>query len=168
MTPGLAGGPPFPVKAKKGAIVAIASTDKPSVPLAVGTCVVDVASLGRVQGAKGHAVQTMHWSGDEIWSYSVSRKPGVSPPDNIPGWLQDDEIQNIAGRTEGMDIDDDEEEDGGVTLDVGQTTNVGPGQGFAGEEDKDEKSQEEESAQADVKEMTTKGTTKCSKSHTCY
>lgn len=35
MIPGLAGGPPFPEKAKKGAIVAVASTDRPSVPVAV-------------------------------------------------------------------------------------------------------------------------------------
>ena len=50
MTPGLAGGPPFPERAKKGTVVAVASTERPSVPMMVGWCEIDVSALGKVQG----------------------------------------------------------------------------------------------------------------------
>ncbi|KKY28727.1 putative translation machinery-associated protein [Diplodia seriata] len=42
MTPGLQNGPPFPQKAKKGAVVAVASLENPTVPVAVGVCEIDV------------------------------------------------------------------------------------------------------------------------------
>ena len=85
MTPGLAG-PPFPPHAVTGAMVAIASLNSPSVPVAVGTCAIDIASLTSTAGAKGHAVEVMHWVGDEVWSYSTTARPGRQPPEQLEGW----------------------------------------------------------------------------------
>ncbi|EOD52216.1 putative rna binding protein ligatin protein [Neofusicoccum parvum UCRNP2] len=56
MTPGLQNGPPFPQKAKKGAVVAVASLESPTVPVTVGVCEIDVSALQQVQGARGHAL----------------------------------------------------------------------------------------------------------------
>ena len=103
MTPGLAGGPPFPHGAKRGALVAIASAECPTVPVAVGVCEIDVSSLGRVQGSKGHAVQILHWAGDELWAWSASGKPGGPMPGHLEGW--------IAGRKASEDDDDDDHSD---------------------------------------------------------
>ena len=86
MIPGLARGPPFPLKATKGSIVAIASLEKPSVPMVVGVCIIDVAALQQVQGIKGHAVRGDHWDGDEIWAWSHGGKSGGVAPDHIDGW----------------------------------------------------------------------------------
>jgi translation initiation factor 2D len=72
MTPGLWGGPPWPHGAKKNAIVAVASTERPSVPVWLGVCEIDVSALGNVQGVKGKAVDGIHWAGDEIWSWTSS------------------------------------------------------------------------------------------------
>ncbi|WPH04077.1 Hypothetical protein R9X50_00696200 [Acrodontium crateriforme] len=119
MTPGLAGGPPFPSRATKDAIAAIASTNSPTVPVAVGVCKIDVSGLEVVQGAKGHAVETVHWVGDELWSYSVAGKPGQSPPDEIEGWAKVLEEQGLTEKTEALNLDDDEADDGGVTLEAG-------------------------------------------------
>ena len=118
MTPGLQRGPPFPSKATKNAIVAVASLEKPSVPMVVGICEIDVASLKQVQGAKGHAVRGEHWDGDEIWSWSSSGKPGGSAPESINGW---DVSENDVAMREGverLDVDDNEDdtEEGGVAL----------------------------------------------------
>lgn len=150
MTPGLAG-PPFPPRARKGAVVAVASVEQPSVPVAVGTCVIDISTLGSVQGAKGHAVQTMHWAGDEIWSYSTSGKSGTPTPEELVGWLTEDvNVGELAGKTEELDIED--EDDGGVALNqVSSSTNIGRG----GELDVE--NAEVATNQAEVKEMTTKG-----------
>lgn len=113
MTPGLQNGPPFPAKAKKGAVVAIASLENPSVPVTVGRCEIDVSALGSTQGTRGHAVQTMHWAGDEIWSYSTSNKPGQNPPDRLDGWLPDDvNEEDITGQTASLTLAD--EDEGGV------------------------------------------------------
>ena len=145
MTPGVQNGPPFPAKATKGAVVAIASLESPSVPVAVGSCLIDVSSLVQVQGSRGHAVQTMHWAGDEIWSYSTSGKAGTSPPESLEGWLPSEaDEQKLADQAADMNIDGDEDE-GGVALQ--EASNESP-QGTA----EDDMVQEEA-----AKEMTTKG-----------
>ncbi|KAH7392859.1 hypothetical protein BKA66DRAFT_457057 [Pyrenochaeta sp. MPI-SDFR-AT-0127] len=119
MTPGLQRGPPFPKKATKGAIVAIASLEAPTVPMAVGTCDIDVSALGRVQGVKGHAVSTFHWAGDELWSWSSTGKPGSEPPESIQGWNQDElDGTGLAKDAAAVHLDDHE---GGITLDPDST-----------------------------------------------
>ncbi|PNS14476.1 Translation machinery-associated protein 64 [Sphaceloma murrayae] len=123
MTPGLAG-PPFPLRATKGATVAVASLDSPSVPVTVGTCVIDVSSLGSVQGAKGHAVETVHWAGDELWSYSTANKSGKPPPDDLPEWLKDDDTGDLANSIANLSVNDQEE--GGVALNGTSDTMAGP------------------------------------------
>ncbi|KAF2199984.1 RNA binding protein-like protein Ligatin/Tma64 [Delitschia confertaspora ATCC 74209] len=117
MTPGLQRGPPFPKKATKGAIVAIASLESPTVPMAVGTCEIDVSALEKVQGQKGHAVQTFHWAGDELWSWSSSGKAGTEPPRYIEGWDERDEDTELTEQTEALQLAD-SQEDGGVKLDA--------------------------------------------------
>lgn len=119
MTPGLAGGPPFPEKASKGSVVAIASTDSPSVPLAVGICEIDVAGLQQVRGAKGMAVENLHWAGDELWNYNQNGKAGVPPPKEIDGWLRNAD-EDLNEKTADMSLDDDGE-GGGVPIDSGET-----------------------------------------------
>ncbi|KAI0586457.1 Eukaryotic translation initiation factor SUI1 family protein [Pyrenophora tritici-repentis] len=133
MTPGLQRGPPFPKKATKGAIVAIASLEAPTVPMAVGECAIDVSALGQVQGMKGHAVSTFHWAGDEIWSWSSTGKPGDQPPDVLEGWDDDKgEEASLVERTAAVDLDD----EGGVTLgaDPTQRSQAEEAQGVEGEE----------------------------------
>ena len=115
MTPGLAGGPPFPARAQKGATVAVASTERPSVPIAVGWCEIDVSALGKVQGSKGHAVRNMHWAGDEVWSYGASGRPGQEPPEEIEGWIKALNGANLSDKLDDSDLD--KNEDGGVSLD---------------------------------------------------
>lgn len=119
MTPGLTYGPPFPVKAKKDAIVAVADTGRPTVPMMVGTCEIDVSQLQQVQGAKGHAVENVHWAGDELWSWSASSKAGVSPPHGIAGWerpTDKPDEEDLATGTEKLQLDHDGEDEGGVSL----------------------------------------------------
>ncbi|EME47207.1 hypothetical protein DOTSEDRAFT_145652 [Dothistroma septosporum NZE10] len=118
MTPGLAGGPPFPPNAKKGAIVAVASTDSPSVPIAVGVCNIDVGALDKVQGAKGHAVDNMHWARDELWTYSTGSRPGQEPPEQIDGWVKVLEARGVAQKVQEMSLDAGDE-DGGISLENG-------------------------------------------------
>jgi translation initiation factor 2D len=109
MVPGLANGPPFPSKAKKGAIVAIANLDSPSVPIVVGICNMDVNTLGRVQGEKGIAVETLTWVGDEIWSWNPAGKAGIDAPDHIDAWLKDeDEVAETAQALGGVSLEDTE------------------------------------------------------------
>ena len=114
MTPGLARGPPFPEAAIKDAVVAIASLENPSVPMVVGVCEIDITALGRVQGVKGHAVRTVHWDGDELWSWSPGGKPGSEPPDHIDGW--DDGQYSLEQNVAGLDLEESETEQdqGGV------------------------------------------------------
>lgn len=149
MTPGLAG-PPFPPRAKKGAVVAVASIENPSVPVAVGTCTVDVSALGPVQGQKGRAVETMHWAGDEIWSYGASGKSGSPVPEELSGWLTEEvDVNELAGQTEDTNIEDDD--DGGVPL----NDNTVPGQDG---QECDSDAKEADTDVAGGKEMTTHGT----------
>ncbi|PGH04900.1 hypothetical protein AJ80_08449 [Polytolypa hystricis UAMH7299] len=112
MTPGLANGPPFPSAAVKGALVAVASLEKPTVPSFVGICEIDVAGLGQVHGAKGHAVKGVQWEGDELWAWSHDGRPGQRSPDYIEGWAED-----ISGVEEGV---------GGLTLEGGKEQSASP------------------------------------------
>jgi translation initiation factor 2D len=98
MTPGLARGPPFPPKATKGSVVAVAGLERPSVPVVVGTCEIDVSGLQSVQGVKGHAVRGLHWCGDEIWSWSSSGQKGREPPEALEGWDDIDDLTAQIGK----------------------------------------------------------------------
>ena len=157
MTPGLAG-PPFPSKATKGAVVAVASLEKPSVPMVVGICEIDIASLQSVQGAKGHAVKGQHWAGDEIWAWSPSGKSGRDAPDQIDGWDVDEGAISAGARKISLDDDDDDDEDdsaGGVALDVSeerQSQSEPHNQHVEGEE-----AEPYERVDVEEKELTTKG-----------
>lgn len=86
MTPGLWGGPPWPPRAKKGSLVAVARMELPGVPVWLGTCEIDVSALGIVYGLKGKAVDGVHWAGDEIWTWSSSATGGREPPAEIKEW----------------------------------------------------------------------------------
>lgn len=155
MTPGLANGPPFPERAKKGAIVAVASTEAPTVPVAVGVCEIDVSNLKEVRGVKGHAVQNMHWDGDELWSWSATGKSGGKAPGHIEGWLGEAERdQELARQTEDLDLDQDGDT-GGVALGGGRSVTQG-GPDVADGVDGDVLSREELVEEVDI-EMTTKG-----------
>lgn len=121
MTPGLVGGPPWPARAIKNAVVAVASIERPSVPAWVGVCEVDVSSLGSVQGLKGPAVKGVHWESDEIWAWSSSNSGGRGAPESIEGWFQEAPAVDAATAMEGLDLDDDDgQEDGGVALEEPQ------------------------------------------------
>ncbi|KAF7186080.1 Eukaryotic translation initiation factor 2D [Pseudocercospora fuligena] len=126
MTPGLAGGPPFPPRAKKGAVVAIAGTDRLSVPVAVGICEIDVSALEQVRGAKGHAVENMHWAGDELWGYSTASKPGQQPPEEIEGWSKVLEERGLIDKVRDLALDE-QEDGGGVSLGVNGDGGSGTG-----------------------------------------
>jgi translation initiation factor 2D len=106
MTPGLLGGPPFPTKATKGAIVAIASTDSPSVPLVVGYCEIDISALQKTQGEKGHAVRSITWLGDELWAWSTTGQSGREAPDALDAWTASDNVTDITEQTENLAIAD--------------------------------------------------------------
>ena len=124
MTPGLAGGPPWPTNAKQGAVVAVAGLGRESVPVCVGVCKIDVSALGRVQGLKGPAVEGLHWVGDEIWSWSQTGNGGRKPPDRIEGWQEKtSDVEDGVGELDINDDDDDDDEDdmqedGGVALEA--------------------------------------------------
>lgn len=109
-TPGLARGPPFPPKAVKGAVVAVASYESPTVPLVVGICEIDVAALTEVQGQKGHAVRPIHSEGDEAWAWSPGGHGGQTAPA---------ELEEMTAALSLHDNDEDgeeDEDDGGVSI----------------------------------------------------
>lgn len=155
MTPGLQRGPPFPSKATKGAIVAVASLEAPTVPMAVGTCEIDISSLEKVQGLKGHAVSTFHWAGDELWSWSSESKPGIQPPTHIEGWNDGEEADGgaLASQVEALNLD---AQDGGVTLDTSpaERSAAEKAQGLEGE---DPPSLKDSVEVVDEKELSQKG-----------
>lgn len=157
MTPGLTRGPPFPSKAIKDSIVAIASLDKPSVPMVVGICEIDVGSLQQVQGAKGHAVRGEHWDGDEIWSWGPAGKPGGSAPEHIEGWDTDTTHASLKEGVKHLTIedDDDDAEEGGVSLsqEPEQHTRLEPRNDFVEGED----AMPYEVVGEEEKELSTKG-----------
>ena len=167
MIPGLARGPPFPSKTTKGAVVAIASLEKPSIPMVVGVCEIDVSKLREVQGAKGHAVRGEHWDGDEIWAWSSSGKPGASAPDEIIGWDIENGHADIREGVGHLAVDDHEEdaEEGGVPLEkeVEDTHRIEP----RNEHVEGENPQPYEEAAEHEKGLTTKGMARsCSGSST--
>ncbi|GME27825.1 RNA binding protein ligatin tma64 [Neofusicoccum parvum] len=146
MTPGLQNGPPFPQKAKKGAVVAVASLESPTVPVTVGVCEIDVSALQQVQGARGHAVRTVHWAGDELWSWSAAGKAGGAPPEHLDGWYTGNaEVDAVTDQLHETGLKDGE--DGGVQLDPAQRA-----EGADGEE----ASKEEKFDLAEDKDLTTK------------
>lgn len=106
MTPGLANEPPFPERAVKGAVVAVASVDRHTVPLFVGICEIDVSALGEVQGTKGHAVRGLHWEGDELWAWSSASLPGRPAPEYLEGW-DEDETEDVEEQMGELRIEDD-------------------------------------------------------------
>jgi translation initiation factor 2D len=100
MVPGLIlpnGG--FPKTAKEGALVAIASTDRPTVPVAIGVCEIDVFALTETTGKKGKAVKLLHWVGDEIYSMG-------GPLGKIPDKLEngDEDFEKIMDGLEGVNV----------------------------------------------------------------
>ncbi|KAA8651855.1 hypothetical protein EYZ11_006217 [Aspergillus tanneri] len=105
MTPGLANEPPFPQRAVKGAVVAVAGLDRHTVPLFLGICEIDISALGEVQGTKGHAVRGLHWEGDELWAWSSSSRPGQPAPEYLEGWDEDasDRGEQVGDIAEGVD-----------------------------------------------------------------
>ncbi|BDD59739.1 hypothetical protein MPDQ_002903 [Monascus purpureus] len=108
MTPGLANDPPFPERAVKGAVAAVASLDRPTVPLFVGVCEIDISTLSNVGGTRGHAVRGLHWEGDELWAWSPSARPGQPAPEYLEGW--DEEIQDVEEKMENLVLDEKEVE----------------------------------------------------------
>jgi translation initiation factor 2D len=131
MTPGLANGPPFPPGAIEGAVVAVASLENPSVPTLVGVCEINIADLGQVQGAKGHAVRGVQWEGDELWRWSASGLPGQQAPDQLDAWLGDtaeaEQALDELSLEPGNETPSDEgEAEGGVSL--GDVDELGPPQ----------------------------------------
>ncbi|KIW18287.1 hypothetical protein PV08_02575 [Exophiala spinifera] len=125
MTPGLVGGPPWPEAAKQGAVVAVAGLERPTVPVWVGTCKIDISSLGRVQGTKGAAVEGVHWDGDEIWNWSSTGSGGRPAPERIEDWEL--EFKGAAERLADLDLDEDgdAQEEGGVALEPATETQNG-------------------------------------------
>ncbi|KAI5367911.1 Putative SUI1 domain, PUA-like superfamily, SUI1 domain superfamily, SWIB/MDM2 domain superfamily [Septoria linicola] len=118
MIPGLFGGPPFPPRAKKGAVVAIAALERPTVPVAVGVCEIDVGALEKVRGEKGKAVENMHWLGDELWNHGHLQKPGQQPPEEIEGWSKVLQDRGLLERVADLELED-HDEAGGVSLENG-------------------------------------------------
>lgn len=118
MIPGLTRGPPFPEKATKNTIVAVASIQRPSVPAFVGICEIDVNALGSVQGAKGHAVKGVHWDGDEVWAWSHTGTGGRQAPLDIPGWEEHPTQDSVEKSMQALEVDDEDDarEEGGVLL----------------------------------------------------
>jgi translation initiation factor 2D len=107
MTPGLANEPPFPERAVKGAVVAVAGLDKHTVPLFVGVCEIDISALGEVQGTKGHAVRGLHWEGDELWAWSSSSRPGRPAPEYLKGWDEEaDDTEEVEEAVGGLTIEE--------------------------------------------------------------
>ncbi|KKK20037.1 RNA binding protein [Aspergillus ochraceoroseus] len=146
MTPGLANEPPFPERAVKDAVVAVASLDRETVPLFVGICEIDISALTEVRGTKGHAVRGLHWEGDELWAWSPSSRPGQPAPEYIQGWSDEEEdgegeAGEIQEGVEGLALGDRE-----TALAVSSAEQVG--------EPSDE--QAEEAPEIEEKEPTTK------------
>ncbi|KAL2830933.1 hypothetical protein BJY01DRAFT_226901 [Aspergillus pseudoustus] len=132
MTPGLANEPPFPERAVKGAVVAVSSLDRKTVPLFVGICEIDVSALGEVQGSKGHAVRGIQWEGDELWGWSPSSRPGVAASEYIQEWDEEEvaeeaETGEIGEGVQALSLEDEGQE-------AEETPTGGPAEEEAAEE----------------------------------
>lgn len=157
MTPGLTRGPPFPPGATRGAIVAIASLEKPSVPMVVGVCEIDVVSLHEVRGAKGHAVRGEHWYGDEIWAWSAGGGAGGQAPIELPQWDSQDDVDGLVEKLNHAAVEDSDDEpgQGGVSVVSNPTTALKEGQQNDFVEGEDGTLYEK--VELEQKEFTTKG-----------
>ena len=161
MTPGLARGPPFPTSARKGSVVAIASLERPSVPLVVGVCEIDVAGLQEVVGAKGHAVRGKHWEGDEIWAWGQGGSSGRRAPESLEEWDSNNGMKEL-GEQFGKAIVDDSEDDqgeGGVSVDLAASEHEKPPRRNDFVEGEDGGPYEE--VTIEEKQFSTKGKTSC-------
>ncbi|KAK9475712.1 hypothetical protein V1514DRAFT_339275 [Lipomyces japonicus] len=107
MLPGLI--PPFPDGLVKGSIVAIASADSPTVPLAVGICDLTLTGVTRVQGQHGKAVLIVQVHGDEL-----PVKGNISVPKEldweVPRIEETTEVKKITEVLERADISQDVQE----------------------------------------------------------
>ncbi|KAI1619476.1 hypothetical protein EDD37DRAFT_643162 [Exophiala viscosa] len=152
MTPGLVGGPPWPERAKQGTVIAVAGLEKPSVPIWVGICKIDISSLGRVQGSKGAAVEGVHWEGDELWNWSQTGSGGRAPPERIEDWEPTPEgVEEGVGKLDLEDDDEDDAQEGGVAL---ESSNIAgqsgaEGKGFNGVHEEGEPEHEPSTAEVD-------------------
>lgn len=149
MTPGLIGGPPWPQNAQLGSVVAVAGLEKDTVPIWVGTCKIDISSLGRVQGSKGAAVEGIHWEGDELWTWRQTGAGGRPSPDRISGWdKRTDESTDGLRQLVLDDAEDEAQDEGGVSLDPDVDPKVkteAAGSNQPSEPDQDEESAREPS-----------------------
>jgi translation initiation factor 2D len=103
--------------------------------MAVGTCDIDVSSLGSVQGMKGHAVSTFHWAGDELWSWSpAGYQPGSEPPGALQGWDDENDDTSLATQTAGIDLQDRQESDMALKADPAERSDAEKAQGLDGED----------------------------------
>ncbi|KAK9386225.1 hypothetical protein V1515DRAFT_572802 [Lipomyces mesembrius] len=110
MLPGLI--PPFPLTLKIGSIVAIASAERPSVPLAVGICNIDLGTITQVQGRHGKAILIMQCYGDELpfrGKVSVPAKldldfPKLEDKNALTSDIENGEIEKIAKSIENLDL----------------------------------------------------------------
>jgi len=157
MIPGLAGGPPFPGEAKKDSIVAIASVEKPSVPIVVGVCEIDVSGLQKVLGEKGRAVRGVHWEGDELWAWNTSDTSGGSAPERIVGWegLTETRIQTEEEENDG--VMDDAQGYGGVSLNRVHSADHGTLKEASAKSDDEEVAHQNEGHADEEQELSTKG-----------
>ncbi|ONH66708.1 Translation machinery-associated protein 64 [Cyberlindnera fabianii] len=77
--------PPFPERCLKGRIVAVASTHKPDVVMAVGRACLDLAPLERTIGTKGVAVEVYHTNGDMLYQLA---KQKIRVPEEVDTEIQ--------------------------------------------------------------------------------
>jgi len=128
MTPGLIG-PPFPDGAEVGKLVGIASSERPTVPVVVGVCEIDITGLRKTVGEKGRAVRVLHWLGDEVYKLAGA----VQVPEELETPGADGEV--LAKAAEGLEIAPPEEK------------------GKENEEEKEESNGEEAIRQLSTKEI---------------